>query len=90
MIFSHKNTLKRDRNSRIYSKKSFNDSLYFYEDLYRRFHILLSSEKKSGNLIYRIEVSFLLRFTWLEILNNEESLILCTIQLSGVVFMNAI
>ena len=45
MIFSHKNTLKRDRNSRIYSKKSSNDSLYFYEDLYRRFHILLSSEK---------------------------------------------
>ena len=28
------------------SRKSSNNSLYFYGDLYRRFHILLSSEKK--------------------------------------------
>ena len=30
-----------------YSRKSSNDSLYFYGDLHRRFHILLSSEKKN-------------------------------------------
>ena len=31
-------------------RKSFNDSLYFYGDLHRRFHILLSSEKKNRKL----------------------------------------
>ena len=29
----------------LHSKKSSNNSLYFYGDLYRRFHTLLSSEK---------------------------------------------
>ena len=55
-----KNTLKGDWHSRSHSRKSSNDSLYFYGYLYRRFHILLSSEKKSGNLIYRIEIWFFL------------------------------
>ena len=86
MIFSRKNTLKGDWHSRSYSRKSFNDSLYFYGDFYRRFHILLSSGEKPGNLIYRIEIWLLLRFIWLEIFYNEESSILCTIQPSGVGF----
>ena len=86
IIFSRKNTLKGDWHSRLHSRKSSNDSLYFYGDLHRRFHILLSSEKKSGNLIYRIEIWLLLQFIWLEIFYNEESSILCTIQPSGVVF----
>ena len=42
MIFSQKITLKSDWHSR----KSSNDSQYFYGDLHRCFHILLSSEKK--------------------------------------------
>ena len=33
-----------------HSRKSFNDPLYFYGDLHRRFHILLSSEKKNRKL----------------------------------------
>ena len=86
MIFSRKSTLKGDWHSRSHSRKSSNDSLYFYGDLHRRFHILLSSEKKWGNLIYRIEIWLLLQFIWLEIFYNEESSILCTIQPSGVVF----
>ena len=86
MIFFRKNTLKGDWHSRSHSRKSSNDSLYFYGDLHRRFHILLSSEKKWGNLIYRIEIWLLLQFIWLEIFYNEESSILCTIQPSEVVF----
>ena len=35
-----------------HSRKSFNDSLYFYRDLFKCFHMLLSNEKKSENLIY--------------------------------------
>ena len=49
IIFSRKNTLKGDWISRPHSRKSSNDSLYFYEDLHRRFHRLLSSEKKQTN-----------------------------------------
>ena len=45
MIFSRKNTLKDDWNFRSHSRKSSNDSLNFYGDLHRRFHILLSTEK---------------------------------------------
>ena len=91
MIFSRKNTLKGDWHSRSHSRKSSNDSLYFYGDLHRRFQILLCSEKKKekrkkGNLIYRTEIWLLLQFIWLEIFYNEESSILCTIQPSGVVF----
>ena len=86
LLFSQKNTLKGDWHSRSHSRKSSNDSLYFYGDLHRRFHILLSSEKKPGNLINRIEIWLLLQFIWLEIFYNEESSILCTIQPSGVVF----
>ena len=45
-------------------RKSSSNSLYLDGDLYRRFHILLSSKKKNkknpGNLIYRIEVWLLL------------------------------
>ena len=50
MIFSRKSTLKGDWHSRSHSRKSSNDSLYFYGDLHRRFHILLSSEKKPRKL----------------------------------------
>ena len=52
-------------------RKSSSNSLYFHGDLYRRFHVLLSSEKKTGNLIYRIEVWLLLQFIRLEIFYNE-------------------
>ena len=90
MIFSRKSTLKGDWHSRSHSRKSSNDSLYFYGDLHRRFHILLSSEKKWGNLIYRIEIWLLLQFIWLEIFYNEESSILCAIQPWGVQFRCAI
>ena len=58
IIFCRKNTLKDDGNSRLHFRRSSNDSLYFYGDLHRRFHILLSREKnkQTGNLIYRIEI----------------------------------
>ena len=56
MIFSRKNTLTAHLHSTSHSRKSFNDFLYFYRELHRRFHMLLSSEKKSGKLIYRIEI----------------------------------
>ena len=39
-----------------HSRKSSNDSLYLYGYLFECFHILFSSEKKPGNLIYRIEI----------------------------------
>ena len=42
--------------------------------------------QKTRNLIYRIEIWLLLQFIWLEIFYSEESLIVCTIQPSGVVF----
>ena len=48
-------------------RKSSSNSLYFHGGLYRRFHVPLSSEKKPGNLIYRIEVWLLLEFIRLEI-----------------------
>ena len=89
IIFTRKNTLKGDWHSRSHSINSSNDSLYFYGDLLRCFHILLSSEKKQkmlGNLICRIEIWLLLQFIWLEIFYNEESSTFCTIQSSGVVF----
>ena len=86
MIFSRKNTLKGDWNSRSHSRKNSNDSLYFYGVLHRHFHILLSSEKKPENLIYRTEIWLLLQFIWLEVFYNQESSILCVIQLLGVVF----
>ena len=52
-------------------------SLFFYGDLYRRFYILLSSERKAGNLIYRIEIWLLLQFIWLEIFSQELYLEMC-------------
>ena len=45
MILSHKNTPKVIHILDRYPKNSFHNSLYFYGDLYRRFHILISSEK---------------------------------------------
>ena len=56
---------------------SSNYSLFFYGDLYRRFYILLSSERKAGNLIYRIEIWLLLQFLWLEISSQELYLEVC-------------
>ena len=47
-------------------------------------------KKKTGNLIYRIEIGLLLQFIWLEILYSEESSKLCTIQASGFVFRGVI
>ena len=85
MIFFQKNTVTGDWHSRSHSRKNSNDSLYFYGDLHRRFHILLSSEKKKRNLMYRIETWLLLQIICLEIFYSEESSILWTIQSSGVV-----
>ena len=50
------------------------------------FHILLFSEKKTGSLIYRIEIWLLLQIIWLEMFFNKEWSILCSIHSSGVVF----
>ena len=69
-----------------YPRKSSNNFLYFYGGLYRRFRKLLSSRKKNRNLIYRIETWLILQLIRSEIFYNEESSILCTIQLPGVVF----
>ena len=52
-------------------RKTSNNSLYFHGDLYRRFHVLLSSKKITGNLIYSIEIWLLLRFIRLEIFYNK-------------------
>ena len=52
-------------------RKSSSNSLYLHGGLYRYFDILLSSKKKIGNLMHRIEVWFLLQFIWLEIFYNE-------------------
>ena len=48
-------------------RKGSSNSLYFHGGLYRRFHVPLSSEKKTRNLIYRIEAWLLLEFIRLEI-----------------------
>ena len=49
MILYRKNALKEDWHSRLHPRNSSSDLLYFYGDLHRRFHILLSSEKKKQN-----------------------------------------
>ena len=51
-------------------RKSSSNFLYLHGDLYKRFHILLSS-KKTGHVTHRIEVWLLLQFIWLEIFYNE-------------------
>ena len=86
MIFCLRNSAKGDWHFRSHSRKSSKNSRYFYGDLHRRFHIMLSCEKKPANLIYRTEIWLFIQFIWLEIFCNEESSILCTIQPSGVVF----
>ena len=45
MIFSQKGGW----HARLHSRKSSNDSLYFYGDLHKSFHILLSSQKNQEN-----------------------------------------
>ena len=52
-------------------KKSSSNSLYLHKDLYRCFHVLLSSEKNPGKLIYSTEVWLLLQFIQLKIFYNE-------------------
>ena len=54
-----------------HSRKSPNNFLYFYGWPYRRFHILLFSEKNPGNSVYRIGVWLLLQFIRSEIFYNE-------------------
>ena len=66
-----------------HSRKSSSDSLYFYGDLYRRFHALLFREKTR-------KLWLLLQLIWLEIFYNEESSLLCTIQPSGVIFIGVL
>ena len=68
-----------DWHSRLTFYKEFQwFSVISWRDLYRRFCVLLSSEKTPRNLIYRIEIWLSLQFIWLEILYNEESSILCS------------
>ena len=70
-----------------HSRKSSNNSLYLYGVPYRRFHILLSIKKNNRKLkVFKIGVWLLLQFIRLNIFYNEEPSILCTIQLSWVVF----
>ena len=90
MISSWENTLKGDWHSRSHSRKSSNDSLCFYRDLHKRFHIFFCSKKSTGNLVYRIEIWLLLQLIWLEIFCNEEPSILCNIPPLGVVFRGVI
>ena len=52
-------------------------SLFFYGDLYRRFYILVSSERKAENLIYRIEIWLLLQYIWLGIFSQKLYLVMC-------------
>ena len=40
----------------LHSAKGSNGSLFFYEDLHRRFHILISNKKISTSLIFRTEI----------------------------------
>ena len=68
-----------------HSRKSSSDSLTFMET-FIDVSCIAFQWKKTGNLIYRIEIWLLLQFIWLEILYNEESSLICTIQSSGVVF----
>ena len=51
------------KDDRSHSRKSSNYFLYSYGDIHTRFHILLSSEKKIGNLIYRIKTWFLFQLS---------------------------
>ena len=71
-------------------RKGPSNYLHLYGDLYRRFHILLSSEKNPGILIYRTKVWLLVQFIRLEIFYNEASSIPCTIQPLGAVFGGAL
>ena len=54
-----------------HSRKSSSSFLSFHGDFYRRFHILLPSEKKTKILIYRTDVWLLLQFVWFGIFCNE-------------------
>ena len=63
-----------------HSRKSSNDSLYFYGDLYRRFHILRSSEKKQETSYIVLKFDFFFNlFGWrCSTMKNHQS--------SGIVF----
>ena len=71
-------------------RKGPSNYLDLYGDLYRRFHILLSSKKNPGILIYRTKVWLLVQSIRLEIFYNEASSIPCTIQPLGAVFGGAL
>ena len=84
IIFSRKNTLKViDILGRILERVP-TILCTFMETFIGVFIYCFPVKKKTGNLIYLIEIWLLLQFIWLEIFCNEESSILCTIQPSGV------
>ena len=56
----------------------------FMETIIGVFICCFPVKKKSGNLMYRIEIWLLLQFIWLEIFCNKESSIFWTIQPSGI------
>ena len=70
-FLSRKNTPKGDWHSGSTPHKGLQKLSVPSWNLYRCFHILLSSKKNPGNLIYWIEVWFLLQFISLEIFYNE-------------------
>ena len=64
-IFFGKNTLKGDWHARLHYRKYSNDSLNFYGDVHRHFHILLSSEKNQETLYIRFKFDFFFNlFGW--------------------------
>ena len=70
-FLSRKNTPKGNWHSGSTPHKGLQKLSVPSWNLYRCFHILLSSKKNPGNLIYWIEVWFLLQFISLEIFYNE-------------------
>ena len=58
---------KSDWHSTTIHKIFETNSRTILDHLHWRFHILLSNEKKTGNLIYRIEIWLLFQFIWLEV-----------------------
>ena len=51
--------------------KTCDRASFFLETFLERFYILLSSERKAGNLIYRTGIWLLLQFLWLEISSQK-------------------
>ena len=71
MALSSKNTPKSDWRSRLTSWEEPQQFPVPSQRPLRAFSCIALQRKKTGNLIYRIEVWLLLQFIWLEIFYNE-------------------